>query len=144
VSAISFTVYGVPQSKGSAKAFIPKGWSRAIVTTATKGLKAWEQQIAAAAQAHAGTLMEGAITIHLAFYLPRPKSLAKKLALHTKRPDLDKLIRGATDALTHVLFHDDAQIVSIMASKHYAASANETPRAEFTLATIEPASAAIA
>ena len=134
---IRFVVYGVPQTKGSARAFIPKGWSRPVITTATKGLKDWERKIASAAQVvTSGMLITGAVVLTITFYLPRPQSLAKTIRLHTKRPDLDKLIRGATDALTNVLYRDDAQIVSITASKHYTATTEEAPRAEFR---IEPA-----
>ena len=46
---IKFTVYGDPSPKGSARAFVPKGWTRPIITSATKGLKAWEGKNAAAA-----------------------------------------------------------------------------------------------
>lgn len=33
MTQLSFVVWGVAQPKGSAKAFIPKGWNRAVVTS---------------------------------------------------------------------------------------------------------------
>lgn len=131
---IAFVVYGVPMTKGSARAFVPKGWTRPIITSTNKGLKDWEHKIASAAQVHAGdSLLTCPVHVRLAFHLPRPKSLKKTIQLHAKRPDLDKLIRAATDALTKVLWNDDGQIVSIYATKHYTETMEETPRVEFTI-----------
>ena len=131
---LTFTVYGTPSPKGSTRAFVPKGWTRPIITSATKGLKAWESKIAAAAGAQAnGTLLTGPVIVTIAFYLPRPLSLKKGAVMHTKRPDLDKLIRGATDALNGILWKDDAQVVNIAATKAYVKTLDEAPRAEFTI-----------
>jgi Holliday junction resolvase RusA-like endonuclease len=55
------------------------------------------------------------------FLFSRPKSLPKKIRMDTKRPDLDKLIRAVLDGLADILIPDDAQVVSISASKRYAA-----------------------
>jgi Holliday junction resolvase RusA-like endonuclease len=130
---IRFIVYGTPLPKGSAKAFIPKGWTRPVITSTTKGLKAWEQQIASAAQVVAsGTLLTGAVHVRIDFLLQRPKSLPKKIMLNTKRPDLDKLIRGAIDALTGVVWKDDAQAIEIHASKGYTVG-DQAPQATFEI-----------
>lgn len=135
---IKFVVYGDSKPKGSVKAFTPKGWSRPILTSATKGLKDWERKIAAAAGLQAdGKLLVGPVTLTIAFYMTRPKSLPKKVAHHAKRPDLDKLIRGATDALSGVVFKDDAQIFEIKATKAYTEAIDEAPRAEFTIIPVD-------
>ena len=131
---IKFVVYGDPLPKGSARAFVPKGWTRPIITSATKGLKGWEGKIAAAAGAQAnGVLLTEAVIVTVAFYLARPKSKPKKPIPHITRPDLDKLIRGATDALTGIIWKDDAQAVEIHATKTYVETQEEAPRAEFTI-----------
>ena len=120
------------------RAFVPKGWTRPIITSATKGLKAWEAKIAAAAGTQAnGVLLTEPLIVAIDFYLPRPKSLKTGSLPHTKRPDLDKLIRGATDALTGIIWKDDAQAVTITASKFYVVTQNEAPRAEFTIRTLD-------
>lgn len=135
---LRFIVYGDPLPKGSVRAFMPKGFSHPVLTSATKGLKDWERKIASAAQVQAtGILLTGALHVTIAFFLSRPKSLPKRMRLHTKRPDLDKLIRGATDALTGVIYKDDAQIVSILSTKHYTAHDDEAPRAEFSITLAE-------
>jgi Holliday junction resolvase RusA-like endonuclease len=132
---IEFVVYGDALPKGSAKAFIPKGWSRPVITSTTKGLKEWEAKIAAAAQIKCdGILLTGPVTLEVRFYLARPKSLPKRTTAHIKRPDLDKLIRGATDALTGVIWKDDSQVTLVTAGKTYVATAAEAPRAEFRIA----------
>ena len=131
---IQFTVYGDPAPKGSSRAFVPKGWTRPIITSATKGLKAWEGKIAAAAGVLAnGVLLTDPVIVTIAFYLSRPKSKKKGPIPHTTRPDLDKLIRGATDALTGIVWKDDAQAVEIRATKAYVETQDEAPRAEFTI-----------
>jgi Holliday junction resolvase RusA-like endonuclease len=134
---IQFTVYGSALPKGSMKAFLPKGQTRPIITSATKGLKDWEHKIASAAQAQAtGILLTGPCRVSITFFLARPASLPKRKRFHTTRPDLDKLIRGATDALKDVLWKDDAQAVEILASKHYTETANEAPRTVFLITPI--------
>lgn len=133
---IEFTVYGVALPKGSARAFIPKGWNRPIITSATKGLKGWEAAIASTARSVCdGQLMTGSITLEITFHFPRPKSLPKRAVFHTKRPDLDKLIRGATDALTNVIWKDDAQVFSILAMKGYCVG-DAAPRVVFKIAEV--------
>lgn len=130
---IRFVAYGDPLPKGSARAFVPKGWTRPVITSSTKGLKQWESKIAAAAQAQSdGSLLMGPLYLNVKFYLTRPKS-KKKGSAHTVRPDLDKLIRGATDALTGIIWKDDAQVVEMVAGKEYVEWDHEAPRAEFTI-----------
>lgn len=134
---LKFVVYGSPLPKGSARAFVPKGWTRPIITSATKGLKGWESKIAAAAGAQAnGVLLTDPVIVTIAFYLSRPKSAKKGQIPHTKRPDLDKLIRGATDALTGIVWKDDAQAVEIRATKAYVETQEEAPRAEFSIMSL--------
>ena len=61
-----------------------------------------------------------AVSVKALFYLPRPGGLPKRVVEHVKQPDLDKLNRAIGDALTHVLWHDDAQIVEWWTRKVYA------------------------
>jgi Holliday junction resolvase RusA-like endonuclease len=62
----------------------------------------------------------GTVRLTLAFYLPRPQSLAKRMTAHTKYPDLDKMVRSVNDALTHVVSRDDSRVVDLLAMKRYA------------------------
>ena len=71
---ISFVVHGRPQPQGSAKAFIPRGWNRAVITTDNKNLKPWRQDVSASAiiaMRQAGKdLSVDAIHVDVAFFFP--------------------------------------------------------------------------
>ena len=72
--------------------------------------------------------LEGPIALHCCFYMPIPKSTSKKkralmidgLEHHTKKPDVDNLVKFVADCLNSIAWHDDRQIVAIRATKIYA------------------------
>ena len=85
------------------RAFIPKGWNRAVITTDNTRLKPWRQQITCTAidelpKQNFGLCEPIArdipIFVRMDFYLKRPASLPIKFAHATKRPDWDKLSRA--------------------------------------------------
>jgi len=124
---MTFTVYGTPIPQGSTKAFTPKGWKRPVLTSDNARLKSWRQLVAEAAHlallaqpAAERQLLLDAVTLTIAFALPRPLSLPKRITAHTRKPDIDKLVRAVADAVTGILFRDDAQIVQLTATKCYA------------------------
>ena len=121
-TALSFTVWGIAQPKGSTRAFVPKGWTRAVVTAANSKTKGWQELVAEAALVAmpSPTLIAGPIALSVSFYLPRPKSIKTRTVPHTKKPDLDKLVRAVKDGLTRIVWHDDAQVVEVKAWKFYA------------------------
>jgi len=124
---MTFTVYGVARPKGSSRAFMPKGARFPVVTSDNAGLKGWENLVRYAAQQAAGATIEGPVRVHLAFALPRPQSLSKRVVHHLKKPDLDKLTRAVIDALTGIAFKDDSQVTAIRAVKCYQSS-GEAPQ----------------
>ena len=71
-----------------------------------------------------------AIQVKMTFNMPIPKSLTKKQRAqilsgevkYVKKPDLDNLIKSATDALIGVAFEDDNLITKIIAEKKYTSS----------------------
>lgn len=128
MTRIEFRVYGQSLTKGSARAFYIKKLNRAVVTSTTKGLKAWESSVRHAAQSAAnGKLMDGPVRMVMLFVLQRPKALkGSDLIWHAKRPDLLKLGRAVEDALINVLFHDDGQVACSCVAKRYA-NQGETP-----------------
>lgn len=124
---IDIWVAGVPQTKGSSRAFVVNG--RAILTSTTKGLKGWEQTIRSALGTAGLELIEGPVTVELGFSLPQSKSKQpkprsvdplKRHPLPDTRPDLDKLVRGCLDALNHVAYEDDGRVVGLSAYKQFA------------------------
>ncbi len=118
---VEFFVAGVAQPKGSARAFVPKGWSRAVVTSSNPRLKEWQTLVSLQAARHVSQgVLDGPVVVELAFVLHRPDSLPKRVAHCTKKPDVDKLARAALDALTGIVIKDDAQVVCLVATKSYA------------------------
>jgi crossover junction endodeoxyribonuclease RusA len=122
---IRFTVYGVASGMGSKRAFVPKGWTRPIITDSNRNLKAWQSLVAdAASRAIAERpdwqILEGGVRLSLQFYLPRPKSLGKRVVPHTKAPDCSKLIRSTEDAMSGIVYRDDSQVIELVAGKYYA------------------------
>jgi len=118
---IEFTVFGVPQPQGSTKAFIPKGWKRAIITSDNKKIKPWRQEIAGVAIAKMAGLSvcESAVSVDATFYFDRPKSTPKRVTEKITKPDVDKLGRGLLDALSGIVFKDDSQVVRCKLSKEF-------------------------
>jgi Holliday junction resolvase RusA-like endonuclease len=131
---IKFTVVGIPQPAGSKRAFIinPKdgGRPRAIVTDANANARDWKNAVASTAiEARNGSateLLTGPLSFTARFYRPRPRGHYGKSGLNkkgletpfpTSKPDAGKLARGTVDALTKVIWYDDAQIVDERAIK---------------------------
>jgi Holliday junction resolvase RusA-like endonuclease len=142
MKTVEFTVIGIPQSKGSTKPFARHWRDRetgklkvaAVVTSSNAKLKPWEEDIRAALQLHAkGVFFDGPVSVRLEFHMPRPQSAPKRVVLPTVAPDIDKLARGAMDALTGKLWKDDSQVVALVAVKQYAI---DQPKAVYRVAEI--------
>jgi len=140
---VTFTVAGLPQAKGNARAFVPKKWAdaayaegkapRAVITLDNADAKNWEQLIASQAQTVAeGRLFLGPVTVAVIFRLPRPVSAPRRVVHHLTKPDVDKLARCCLDALTGVVFADDKAVVDLRARKVYAPPGSP-PGAEITV-----------
>lgn len=123
---ITFTVYGTAEPAGSKRAFVVKG--RAVVTDANARSKPWKQEVASnGAEAMNGApLLDGALEVMFTIFVPRPaghfgkKGLLGSARPHpTVKPDVLKLARGIEDALTGVIWRDDAQIVAEHIFKSY-------------------------
>lgn len=122
---LTFRVHGLPQTKGSTKAFYRPGMKYPVITNDNVQNKGWAATVAGEAQRvrrayQLAAPLEGPIRLELEFYLRKPKSYPKSKKLPAiKKPDLDKMIRSVKDALKGVLYGDDAQVVCLQASKQY-------------------------
>lgn len=115
-----------------------------VLVEASPHLKPWRQAVSAAAlearsQQGIDTLLDGPCSLAVVFRFPRPRSHYGKTGLRPSaplwkatKPDLDKCLRAAADALTHVLIRDDSQIVSLSGAKRWTAE-DETPGCTITL-----------
>jgi Holliday junction resolvase RusA-like endonuclease len=124
---IEFFVAGEPVPQGSTKAFYIKKLERVVTTHTNSNTESWRNRIATEAQ-HINELRSQSYfsedrrlgyEVTMEFVFTRPKSTPKRWRHHTKRPDLDKLVRAALDGITNVLIPDDSQVVRITAGKCY-------------------------
>ena len=148
---IEFTVYGQPQPAGSKRAFAIRKASgtptgQVVVTDDNPRSRSWKQEVRSkAAEAMRDAAIEerggfdpspdflaGPLYLVLRFYLRRPQGhygtgrnaeVVKPSAPERPivKPDLTKLVRAVEDAMTGIVWRDDASVVAQMVTKHYGA-----------------------
>jgi Holliday junction resolvase RusA-like endonuclease len=127
---LRIVVHGRPQPAGS-KRFVGRAKSgRGIIIDSNPKAGEWKDRVAqVAGEAMAGApLMRGPLKVSMLFRRSRPKTHLKKTGalrdsaplFPVTKPDVLKLARGVEDALTGVVWGDDAQIVEEVLWKHYA------------------------
>jgi len=121
---IRFTVYGTAVPQGSARAFVPKGWTRAVITSDNPKLKSWRQELTKAAmvacQDHDVPIPANvAVAVIVGFYFAKPKSTKKSVVAKVTKPDVDKLLRSVLDGLEGVVYAHDAQVTDARVAKYY-------------------------
>jgi len=65
--------------------------------------------------------------VDITYFLPIAKSITKRnraemlanIQPHTKKPDVDNMIKWSFDCLNDIVFEDDSQIVEVRARKRY-------------------------
>ena len=122
---LEFVVAGIPAPQGSKRAFVRGG--RVSLVESCARVKPYRALVSlAASQARTEAPTQQPVGIASAFVFVRPKShytskgeLRAGAPSHPGKPDIDKLCRAVLDALTGILYHDDAQVVSLSASKRY-------------------------
>jgi Holliday junction resolvase RusA-like endonuclease len=147
VTAVTFTVPGLPQPAGSKRAFAHRTTGRIVVTDANKNARSWKTDVAgvAAAAMRGAPLLEGPLELAVIFHVPRPKghygtgrnagAVRAAAPTHpTVKPDVTKLLRAVEDAMTGIVWRDDAQVVVQRAEKRY----GEPARAVIAVAPILP------
>ncbi len=126
---MDFTIYIEPKPKLRPR-FFARGNFRGTYTP--KKTKDYEQELALKCLPYKPPVpLSSALKVTLTFGMPIPKSFSKKkrqaivdgILHHTKKPDLDNLIKAVCDSLNGIFFEDDKQIVSLSADKFY----NDTP-----------------
>lgn len=127
---VELFVRGIPAPQGSKRGINHKSTGRVVlIESSNVRVKSWREDVRNATMDAYGfdAPMGGPIGVNLAFVLPRPKYLCTKKAIqlptpaHTKRPDIDKLVRATLDALkSGGVYTDDACVVELTASKRTA------------------------
>lgn len=113
----SFFIHGKPVAQGRPR-FFRRGAGVGAYDPETSA--EWKQVVAWMARKEGARVMDGPLSVTMIFHMPRPKSLPKKTLHHVKKPDLDNLAKGVKDALKHICYHDDSQVVSLSLEKRYA------------------------
>jgi len=114
-------VLGFPIPQGRPRVFTPKGDKFPVATDPPKSRK-WKEEIRYAAQKKIEETghqiwKEMPLYINLTFYVPRPKSLPKRIQQPMRRPDLDNLEKAVMDALQGMVYDDDSRIVLKISEK---------------------------
>ena len=129
---IEFFVPGICRTAGSKSAFKNKVTGKVNLTHAGKYSKGWMDSVKWFAMKKTGRMIlwEGPIILRLVFRRTRPKSHYRTgrnagiikpsaPAYPTSKPDLTKLTRAIEDALTGIVWKDDAQVVRQETGKVY-------------------------
>lgn len=114
-SFVDFTVQGTIVQEGNiAFSRQGRGYHRE-----GERLKGWREQIVfAARQEYKGIPWTGPVEVSLYFTYKPPRKAVSEQPKYT-RPDADKLARAALDALTGILWNDDAQVTHLEVYKAY-------------------------
>ena len=123
---IMFTVYGEPVAKGRPR-FSTRG--KFPVAYTPEKTKAFEFEVGMMALTAMGGSkpLEGALEAFIYVTFPVPASYSKKrteaclsdVEKHTKKPDLDNVVKAICDGMDKIVFLSDSQITSIHATKVY-------------------------
>ena len=123
---INFAVYGEPVPKGRPR-FSTRG--KFPVAYTPEKTKNYEFEVAMMAKAAMGASkpLQGALEAFIYVTFPIPPSYSKKRTQdclsdtekHTKRPDLDNVIKCVIDGMDKIVFLNDSQITSIYSTKVY-------------------------
>lgn len=143
---LAFTVWGEAATKGAVRP-VPIKKDGVItgsrLTEDSKRSRPWQALVKDAARQAVGSEvlpfpLETAVAVKILFWLPAPKSLPKRRpsAPVGQRCDLDKLERGALDALTNVVWGDDGQVVQCQKWKAYA-KPGTMPHVDFVITAVD-------
>lgn len=106
-------------------------------------VKPWRYLVSQAAIATGAAMLRGPVSLSVVFLFNRPRGHYGAKGLkpsaprhHSVKPDGSKLLRSTEDALSGVLFEDDARIVSSAVMKRYC-TGDERPGAIVTLIPLE-------
>jgi len=123
---VQFLVYTTPAPQGSMKAHVVRG--KAYLSCDNRKTMPFRHAVTQVARGHLAQLglsepvagKHVPVRLTAEFHFKRPPSVPKKRTEPSVKPDLDKCLRSLNDALTGVLWADDAQVTEIRARKFYA------------------------
>jgi crossover junction endodeoxyribonuclease RusA len=121
--SLSFFVAGSPITQGSKVGFMGKAGKVVMRESGRGHLDAWRNAVGAEARGVApDELWMVPVLLTLEFRLQIPSSAPKRRRvwpIGKKSGDVDKLARACMDALTGVIFVDDAQVIGLAVTKDF-------------------------
>jgi len=111
-----YTILGIPRPQGRPR-FFRRG--NFVGTYDPKESRQYKDNVSAQLAAQSPVILDGPLYMRVDFFLPRPKTLPKKVVHHVKKPDVDNLLKGVMDSCKGILWHDDTQVVYLVATKYY-------------------------
>ena len=148
MTAVSFTVNGLAAPAGSKKGFYNAKAKRVIITDASTRSRPWKAQVSdAATEAMDGRdLLVGPLLLEVTFWVPRPQGhygsgrnagtvRASAPWAPIVKPDLLKLARAVEDAMSSIVYRDDAQVTSEVLQKAYTTG---QARTEIRVVQVQP------
>lgn len=141
---LTFTVPGIPVAQPRQRHRVINQGGRtfsANYTPANSPVNAFRAAVAVCAhKAYDGPPLSGPVTLEISFVFPRPKSGKKHAGRMPKasKPDWDNLGKSVSDALTGILWLDDAQIWRAVVTKEYS-SPSEGASATITVRAVNDA-----
>jgi len=143
---LRLSVDGLPQPGGSKSAYRHKHTGKIVVVDANKNVKGWKEAVQWQVKEQLPErfqLFDCPLIVGCTFFMPRPKghfTKKGKLSATGKRrpkpdvkPDVLKLMRSTEDALTGVVWTDDARITGQHLEKLYV-SGNDRAGVEIVVA----------
>lgn len=132
---IKFSIPGEPKGKQRPRVVTRGGFARAYTPKETVN---YENLVALSYQVQIGERkVHGPIEATIVAYFSIPNSLSNKkkelmkseTVPHTKKPDIDNIVKAVSDGCNKIAFDDDSQIYKLNASKYY----SENPRVDVIL-----------
>ena len=137
---VEFTTPGEPVAQGRPRAGKTR-YGKTIMYD-PQNSRDYKQFVGLVARQHAPkTKLEGALSVRMKIYRQIPKSTTKKnralflagIKRPVVKPDIDNFTKGVLDALNHIIYTDDSQVVDLNASKYY----SDNPRVELEIKEID-------
>lgn len=122
--SVEFIINAVPVAEGRARAYRAGGFIRVVTPEKTRAYRQFVAEAARAAMSQQEPL-QSPLALSVTFWMPIPASACKRARAglagkpHIKKPDIDNLLKALMDGLTGVVFHDDSQVVSVLAYKRF-------------------------
>jgi len=124
-------VRGTPKGQPRPRAF-SRGGKAAVYDPGTA--EGWKSCVAVAVREWADAKLEGALSVTLTFFMPRPKKhfttsgqlkAGAPCYLYANKPDADNLAKAVLDALTALrVWGDDDQVVELIVRKYWESDRN--------------------